>query len=80
MVVTGLSRDARLRPFGAWRLSHAEVVLTDPRFVEVSHWPAFAHPWQVGLRLGSDHKITWIRGQGYDEVMAEAMRVLAEGA
>jgi hypothetical protein len=56
-----------------WALKH---VVTDPRFVELSNWPAMEEPWAIGLRLGGDHRITWLHGTSKTRVLERALRAI----
>ena len=60
------------------RTSEAKVrrVLAHPGFVEISQWPDLREPWAIGLRLGDDHRITWLHGHSRGEVLGKAERAI----
>lgn len=47
-------------------------LLDDVRFVELSHHPDMREPWSLGLRLGDDHRITWLHGRERNDIVLKA--------
>ena len=51
-------------------------VVAHPGFIELSHWPDLREPWAIGMRLGNDHRITWLHAMSRADVLRKACRAI----